>query len=53
MRILNDNSLIKEHDIILVKGSQSARLEKVVVGLLVNPRDREEVCRQDPEWLDR
>jgi UDP-N-acetylmuramoyl-tripeptide--D-alanyl-D-alanine ligase len=45
MRILNDNSLIKEHDIILVKGSQSARLEKVVVGLLVNPRDREEVCR--------
>lgn len=52
-KILEENSLVKEGDLILVKGSQSARLEKVVVDLLVNPRDREQVCRQDKEWLYR
>ncbi len=53
LEILKNNNLVKENDLVLVKGSQSARLEKVVVSLLVNPRDREEVCRQDKEWQNR
>jgi UDP-N-acetylmuramoyl-tripeptide--D-alanyl-D-alanine ligase len=53
LQILSDNNLIKENDLVLVKGSQSARLEKVVVELLVNPHDQENVCRQDKEWLHR
>lgn len=53
LSILSDNNLLKPYDLLLVKGSQSARLEKVVVELLENPIDREEVCRQDPEWLKR
>lgn len=53
MQIINENNLVKENDLILVKGSQSARLEKVVVSLLVNPRDRDMVCRQDAEWQNR
>jgi UDP-N-acetylmuramoyl-tripeptide--D-alanyl-D-alanine ligase len=53
LKIMSENDLIRENDLILIKGSQSARLEKVVVELLVNPRDREEVCRQDKEWVNR
>lgn len=50
LKIITENNLIKENDFILIKGSQSARLEKVVVQLLVNPRDRDKVCRQEKEW---
>ncbi len=53
LEILRNNNLVKENDLVLVKGSQSARLEKVVVDLFVNPRDRVEVCRQDKEWQHR
>lgn len=51
--VIDENILIKNNDLVLIKGSQSARLEKVVASLLVNPRDREEVCRQDIEWQHR
>lgn len=53
LKIMSENNIIKTNDLILLKGSQSARIEKVVVELLVNPRDREEVCRQDKEWQYR
>jgi UDP-N-acetylmuramoyl-tripeptide--D-alanyl-D-alanine ligase len=53
LEIFGKNVLLKSNDLVLVKGSQSARLEKVVAELLINPRDREEVCRQDKEWLHR
>lgn len=53
LEVIRNNNLIKQSDLVLVKGSQSARLEKVVVELLMNPHDREKVCRQDEEWLKR
>lgn len=50
IELINNNKLVGENDLILLKGSQSARLEKVVVQLLINPHDRGHVCRQDKEW---
>jgi UDP-N-acetylmuramoyl-tripeptide--D-alanyl-D-alanine ligase len=44
---------VEGDDIVLVKGSQSARCEKVIVGLLKNYGDRYEVCRQEKEWSQR
>lgn len=52
-KIIHDNNLLKTDDLILVKGSQSARLEKVVVNLLMDKRDTQKVCRQDEEWIKR
>lgn len=37
-------------DVILIKGSQSIRLEKVVAGLLANEGDRKYLVRQGKEW---
>ncbi len=45
--------MIGEYDIVLCKGSQSARVEKVVVDILVNYADKYEVCRQEKEWQER
>lgn len=50
---LYENDLISTNDLLLVKGSQSARMEKVVVGLLENEEDQEFVCRQEVEWIKR
>lgn len=45
---------ISEGDLILIKGSQSVRLERVVEELLANPeRDQKLLARQDAEWLKR
>ncbi len=45
---------IKEGDVILVKGSQGARLEKIVEQIMLEPeRKRELLCRQEPEWQKR
>lgn len=45
---------IKESDIILVKGSQSTRMEKAVKILMAEPeRAAELLVRQDEEWLKR
>lgn len=47
-------TIIKEGDIILVKGSQSTRMEKVVKELLAEPvMAGELLVRQDEEWLKR
>jgi len=45
---------IKEGDIILVKGSQSTRMEKVVYRLMAEPERAEDLLvRQEEEWLMR
>ncbi|MAF59603.1 MAG: UDP-N-acetylmuramoyl-tripeptide--D-alanyl-D-alanine ligase [Candidatus Pacebacteria bacterium] len=46
--------LLKEGDMILVKGSQSPRLEKTVLEVMKHPERREELLvRQDAEWMNR
>jgi UDP-N-acetylmuramoyl-tripeptide--D-alanyl-D-alanine ligase len=45
--------MIGEYDLVLCKGSQSARVEKVVVEILQNFSDKYEVCRQEKEWEER
>lgn len=53
IELLNEKQIVKDWDLVLIKGSQSARLEKVVVDLLKNPEDKDSVCRQDVEWEKR
>jgi UDP-N-acetylmuramoyl-tripeptide--D-alanyl-D-alanine ligase len=44
--------IIKEGDIILVKGSQSTRMEKIVYEIMAEPeRASELLVRQEKEWL--
>jgi len=41
-------------DIVLIKGSQSVRLEKVVEEVMLEPAKKDELlCRQEPEWRKR
>jgi UDP-N-acetylmuramoyl-tripeptide--D-alanyl-D-alanine ligase len=51
--IIYENNLLNENDLLLAKGSQSARLEKTVVEFLFDKRDADDVCRQDAEWAKR
>jgi UDP-N-acetylmuramoyl-tripeptide--D-alanyl-D-alanine ligase len=50
IEIMNKNNLLGEGNLLFVKGSQSARLEKVVVEFLANKNDAVLVCRQEQEW---
>lgn len=51
--VLIDN-LIQEGDLVLVKGSQDMRLEKIVEEIMRHPEDaRKILARQEKEWLDR
>lgn len=43
-------SVVAPADIILVKGSQSVRLERAVKQLLAEPKDAEFLVRQEREW---
>lgn len=45
--------LIKEGDSILVKGSQSIRMERIVAELLQDPGDQKSLVRQEYEWKRR
>lgn len=47
-------TLLKPGDLVLVKGSQAVRLEKVVEEVMANPEEKEAVLvRQEPEWQKR
>ena len=42
---------IQPGDLILVKGSQSMRMEKIVEEIMANPEEKEKLLvRQEPEW---
>lgn len=46
--------LISENDIVLVKGSQGIRMEKIVEAVMKNPEQKKEfLVRQEKEWLGR
>ena len=45
--------MIKKGDIVLVKGSQSARMERAVKDIMADPlRAKDFLCRQDEKWLN-
>ena len=46
--------MLDKNDVILVKGSQSVRMERVVKEIMIHPERAEELLvRQDKEWLSR
>jgi UDP-N-acetylmuramoyl-tripeptide--D-alanyl-D-alanine ligase len=48
------NDLIKKNDIILVKGSQSVRMERIVKEIMLDKEKASELLvRQDEEWKNR
>ncbi|MFH1178252.1 MAG: UDP-N-acetylmuramoyl-tripeptide--D-alanyl-D-alanine ligase, partial [bacterium] len=42
--------IVREGDVILVKGSQSIRTERIVEALLANPSDITKIVRQEKKW---
>jgi len=47
-------SLLKDGDIILVKGSQSMRIERLVEDIMAHPEEKEELLvRQEKEWVKK
>jgi UDP-N-acetylmuramoyl-tripeptide--D-alanyl-D-alanine ligase len=47
-------NILEENDLVLVKGSQAVRMEKVVEEVMRHPEDREELLvRQEEEWVGR
>jgi len=47
-------SKIKEGDLILIKGSQAMRMEKIVEEIMAHPEKKEDLLvRQEKEWLNR
>lgn len=42
--------VIQEGDVVLIKGSQSIRMERIVASLLNNPTDTSKLVRQEKEW---
>lgn len=46
-------SLVKAGDVLLIKGSQSVRTERIVEALLADPTDGTKLVRQEKEWRRR
>lgn len=46
-------SMVHDGDVVLIKGSQSVRMERIVEALLENPADVSKLVRQDTEWKKR
>jgi len=46
-------ALIREGDVILVKGSQSTRTERIVGALLADPADAIKLVRQERKWREK
>ena len=47
-------SFVEEGDTVLIKGSQSIRMERITKALMAEPEKAAELlCRQDTEWLAR
>jgi len=45
-------NLMREKDLVLVKGSQGMRMEKIVVEIMADPNKKEElVVRQNKDWV--
>ena len=48
------SDIIKQHDLVLVKGSQGARMERVVKALMKHPEEAPELLvRQTADWLKK
>lgn len=45
--------LVKRNDLILIKGSQSVRTERITKALLENPDDVSNLVRQEDNWLKK
>lgn len=46
--------MAKEGDLILIKGSQGMRMEKIVYALMENKQEAEKLlCRHSPDWLEK
>ena len=46
--------MLKENDIILVKGSQNVRMERIVEEIMAHPENKDKLLvRQEPEWQNR
>lgn len=46
-------NFVQEGDVVLVKGSQSIRTERIVEALLANPADIEKLVRQEKKWKQK
>ncbi len=46
-------SMVRERDAVLVKGSQSIRMERITERLLADPLNRTKLVRQESEWKAR
>lgn len=47
-------TMIKKNDLILVKGSQGMRMEKIVLAIMEHPEERNKLLvRQEKEWQER